>query len=223
MTAERAQYPGLCLLCKQAIDKAQMTRHVKGCLAEHDTATGQSMELFHIAIEGSFLPMYWLHVEIPGAKTLKHLDSFLRDIWLECCGHLSCFIIDGQSYSVHPAGGGLFGPPEKTMGQKIYTVLGAGTKFQHEYDYGSTTALTLRVVDVRKRRVKKPGISLLARNEPPAWQCVECGKPATLIEADGWGSNVDAMFCDGCAGDDVEEGFLPVVNSPRMGVCGYVG
>ncbi len=60
-----------------------------------------------------------------------------------CCGHLSCFTIDGQQYSAHPSEDVLFGPREETMGQKIYNVLGAGTKFQHEYDYGSTTELKL--------------------------------------------------------------------------------
>ena len=223
MTAVRAKYTGQCLLCKQVIDKSQMTRHLKKCLVDQNDDTGRSVELFHLVIEGNHLPMYWMHVEIPGAKTLQHLDSFLRDIWLECCGHLSGFTIDGQGYSVHPAEGGPFGRREETMGQKIYNVLRVGAEFQHEYDYGSTTELKLRAVDVRKRRVKKPAITVLARNEPPAWECAQCGKPATQINAMGWGLNADSFFCDDCVGDYVDEGCLPVVNSPRVGVCGYSG
>jgi len=116
----------------------------------------------------------------------------------------------------------MFGPREKTMRQKIYNVVNAGTKFQHEYDYGSTTELKLRVVDVHERQIKKPDIVLLARNQPPAWECAKCAKPATQIQASGWGMDVDSLFCDECVGED-EEGFLPIVNSPRTGVCGYCG
>ena len=223
MIAEKPQYPGQCMLCKEVINKSQVTRHLKKRVENGDDGTGSSVKLFHLAIEGNHMPMYWLHVEIPGAMTLAHLDSFLRDTWLECCGHLSCFTIDGARYSVQPMEDPMFGPREKTMRQKIYNVLSVGTKFQHEYDYGSTTELTLRVVDIRARQVKNPGIVLLARNQPPAWECAKCARPATQIQASGWGIDVDSLFCDECVGDDDEESFLPIVNSPRTGVCGYCG
>ena len=32
--------------------------------------------------------------------TLRELDKFLRSAWLECCGHLSHFLIDDVIYSV---------------------------------------------------------------------------------------------------------------------------
>ena len=223
MATKGHEYPGRCMVCETTVDKRQMTRHLKTCIEKNAGKDGQALKLFHLVIEGSYLPMYWLHVEIPGAMTLTHLDSFLRDIWLECCGHLSCFTIDEQRYSVHPMEDPMFGPREKTMNQKIYNVLSPGTKFKHEYDYGSTTDLSLRVVGIREGKVKAPDITLLARNDPPAWECSKCGKPATQIQAAGWGLDTDALFCDDCMGDDEEEGFLPVVNSPRVGVCGYCG
>ncbi len=224
MIAEKPQYPGQCMLCKEVLNKAQMTRHLKKCGVQHQEETGKPVKMFHLVIEGNHMPMYWLHVEIPGALTLKHLDGFLRDTWLECCGHLSCFTIDGERYSVHPMEDAFFGPCEQTMGSKLYNVLGPATKFQHEYDYGSTTDLKLRVVDCRERRVKKPEIALLARNEAPAWDCAKCNKPATQIQASGWGIDMDALLCDDCVGDEEDlEGYLPLVNSPRTGVCGYCG
>ena len=33
-------------------------------------------------------------------STLEELDDFLRGAWLECCGHLSDFEIDGITYMV---------------------------------------------------------------------------------------------------------------------------
>jgi hypothetical protein len=109
------------------------------------------------------------------------------------------------------------------MNQKLYNVLAVGTTFQHEYDYGSTTELKLGVVDLRERRVKNPDIILLARNEAPAWECAVCGKPATKIQAAGWGFDTDSLFCDDCIDDEEEDDYLPLVNSPRTGVCGYCG
>ncbi len=224
MPEKNQQSVGQCMICRKTVSKGQMTRHTKKCIEQNTKNDGQSITLFHLIIEGKYLPMYWLHVEIPGAMTLADLDSFLRDIWLECCGHLSCFTIDEQCYSVCPAEDMLFGPREKNMNKKIYNILRQGTKFQHEYDYGSTTDLKLRVVDIRKREVKKPEVTLLARNEPPELMCAKCGKPATQIRATGWGMDLNALYCNDCIGnDDEEEMFLPLVNSPRTGVCGYCG
>ena len=62
----------------------------------------------------------------------------------------------------------------------------------------------------------------MARNDPYTFECEKCGKEAIWIDASEWPA---VMYCDECAdeyfGDD---GYLlPVVNSPRMGVCGYCG
>lgn len=67
-------------------------------------------------------------------------------------------------------------------------------------------------------------VRVVARNEPPIWPCDTCGQPATLVCAqcvyDG-----QAFYCaeHGPSHDCGEEMLLPVVNSPRMGVCGYAG
>jgi hypothetical protein len=55
---------------------------------------------FHLVVEGYRLPMYWMHLEVVAGITLATLDRFLRDTWLECCGHLSVFRIGGLNYYV---------------------------------------------------------------------------------------------------------------------------
>jgi hypothetical protein len=98
-----------------------------------------------------------------------------------------------------------------------------GDTFHYEYDFGSTTELTLKVVAKRDGVMKRNAIRLLARNQPPDIRC-QCGKPAVWVcgecswEPSGW-------LCKACGkkhecGDEM---FLPVVNSPRVGVCGYTG
>lgn len=222
MTKQRNQYPGQCMLCKKTMNKDPITRHLKKCVEEHSLSEGRSIRLFHIAVEGSYLPMYWIRVEIPGAHMLYDLDRFLRAIWLECCDHMSCFTIEGQRYSATPFGDRGSGWGERSMTEKIYSVLRPGMKFTHEYDYGSTTRVSLCVVGVRRTKVTSPGVTLLARNVPPAWQCSVCGGRATKILASGSGFDLEALFCDACA-EGGEDEYLPVVNSPRVGTCAYCG
>jgi ribosomal protein L37AE/L43A len=109
-----------------------------------------------------------------------------------------------------------------SMKTQIGKVLEKGTKFLYEYDFGSTTHITLRVIDVREGKAAKQRVALLARNEPPAILCDACKKePAVAVCtscSEGW-------LCKKCAKKHEcgAEGLLPVVNSPRVGVCGYTG
>ena len=53
-------------------------------------------KLFTILVEGSFFNEYWMYLEVPANTILRRLDNFLRDTWVECCGHMSMFVIDGK-------------------------------------------------------------------------------------------------------------------------------
>jgi hypothetical protein len=161
-----------------------------------------------------------MHLEVPATATLRDLDLFLRETWLECCGHLSAFTIDGRSYSADPD------PYEgdRKMNATVGRVLSAGTRFLHEYDFGSTTELLLTVIGPRENGTGDGTIRILARNLPPEIPCRECGQPAEHVCTECMWSTT-GWLCDSCAkehpcGTDM---LLPVVNSPRVGVCGYTG
>src|SRR5260370_2052439 len=94
---------------KGEVDKAKMTQHLKewkertvGIGAGVGDGAKQKRRLFHILAEGRYNPQYWMHLEIPALELLFTLDRFLRDVWVECCGHLSAFEIGGISYSDEP-------------------------------------------------------------------------------------------------------------------------
>jgi hypothetical protein len=111
---------------------------------------------------------------------------------------------------------------ERMMGEPLRKHLHRGVKLNYEYDFGSTTHLTLRVVGEHSRSAKGSGFRLLARNEPPDYRCAKCGKPATQVCAvcDG-----GLPLCNRC-GKEHEceyEAILPLLNSPRFGVCAYCG
>src|SRR5438105_13712816 len=106
-TSARATSKGICKFCKGEIEKGKMTQHLKFCkqrIASFKTSGPEGAEktrLFHLLVEGSYLPMYWMHLEVPADATLADVDGFLRAISLECCGHLSAFRIGKASYSSH--------------------------------------------------------------------------------------------------------------------------
>src|SRR6266545_4070624 len=85
--------PGKCRLCGELLDKARMSTHLKHCAKRAASAaeTSGKNRCFHILIEATYSPAYWLHLEVPAKATFGKLDQVLRDLWLECCGHMSAF------------------------------------------------------------------------------------------------------------------------------------
>ena len=340
---------GICNFCNSEIDKGKMTQHLKHCKARQAAIqaeeTGKARKpkkskLFHILVEGREFPMYWMHLEMPASLTLEDLDDFLRDVWLECCGHLSAFRIGNISYSssmesdlysdpfmalsggereaeedeeveedeeedidlppvpaeiqarflellqtafpdkeaeiapldllkklrdilsqtleptpdapsisdqtraevqelikeldmqialmrlMQPAVFNI--PQERSMDIPLDEALKVGQKFTHDYDFGSTTYLGLKVLGEREGVAHKgsKAIQVLARNNPPVIPCVECGQPAVVCEP-GYYSAWESALCAKCAKKERSEWsyeeMLPIVNSPRTGVCGYTG
>jgi hypothetical protein len=221
---------GTCQLCGKRTSKAGMTRHLKSCPAAHDLPRGRAARLFHLRVEDAYSPIFWLDLEIKAGATLEDLDSFLRGIWLECCDHLSSFEIEGVTYTLLPYGeplygGSLFDFDDRSMDAKLWRVLSPGTRFEHTYDFGTSTDLKLRVVGDREGRIGDEPLRVLSRNEVPEWTCMVCEGPATEICTSCMYGRENPCLCDAHAEehDCGEDALLPLVNSPRVGMCGYTG
>jgi hypothetical protein len=217
---------GVCELCTERTSKAATNKHLALCAPKHDRPNGPASDLFQLHVEGKGAPMFWLDVEVKGESPIRRLDDLLRRVWLECCGHMSAFETGGLRYSVLVDNE--FSPTrdERSMSAKVSQVLTSpGQRLSYEYDFGSTTELTLRVINVRTAAIGRSAARLLARNEPPVWKCAVCDVPATLVCPFCMGES-NPFVCARHAAEHAcadEESFLPVVNSPRMGVCGYTG
>ncbi len=215
---------GKCVFCGEIFNKTMMSKHLKKCSVKTEKyliKDENSIEKYYcISVCGAHNPEYWLYIDVQANSTLKALDAFLRKIWLECCGHFSSFEIDKQTFSISPDKE--FG--DRSMNIKLINILDVGTLFRHEYDFGSTTVLKLKVVSEFYANKRKKNVELLARNVAPFIKCTHCEKPATVVCCEciyddaGW-------LCDDCSEKHEcdEDMFLPVVNSPRVGVCAYEG
>ena len=217
----RLQTKGTCLLCDKISTKSEMARHLMQCIENHKPAK-ESQKAFLIT---AYVGPYWLYVQASKNALLKDLDKFLRDVWLECCGHLSQFTVNNKRYDAHPDNS--WGEEEKSMKYPLGEVLSVGTKFSHEYDFGSTTELDLHVLGEHSFAAteQKGAVRMLARNEPPLFMCQKCNKASAEQLCGECVYNDKGFFCGECAKGHTkhEDMFLPVVNSPRIGVCGYEG
>lgn len=178
----------------------------------------------------------WKRIHKRRNASLKELDKFIRDIWTECCGHLSAFEINGVQYESCPATDRFWGTPAKSMNCKLKDVFVVGETVTYEYDFGSTTELILNIHSYRVGERRKEKITLLSRNNPLKIICSQCEKNiAEWVEPQGFWDGTP-FWCDECLHEencDDEQGdfdeyygpefLLPVCNSPRMGVCGYEG
>jgi hypothetical protein len=210
---EKLKSEGKCLYCGETFSSMSISKHLGKHLKEIALKPAATATAYHLLVKNG---PYFLHLLVDGQDTLSNLDLFLRRIWLECCGHMSAFTHKG-SYD------------EIKMTQKISKIFDNYSELKYEYDFGSTTQLALKLY--QKYPIQgKDEIILLSRNEPLAIMCDTCKKePATkLCTVHDW--DEDSAFCDDCAENHEEEcsdfadySAMPVVNSPRIGVCAYDG
>jgi hypothetical protein len=231
-TKGRNTWAGTCELCGQDLNREAAQEHLADCAPAHDRSNGLPQELVHLRATSPGLPAYWLDVEARIDAKLEALDAFLRRVWLECCGHLSVFRVGAvnyfsRGYDVGFAGA-FGGTVERSMHIRLRDALTlSGGGFEYEYDFGSTTNLRLRAIDGRSGRIGRSAVRLLARNAPPKVQCSICSEVADLVCPFCLVEEHAAAFV--CAGHRQHhqcgeaDALLPVVNSPRMGVCGYTG
>ena len=208
MTEERISKKGNCYQCGKSFSKTAMKNHV---LKEHNAGGEDS---FLLKIESAEYKDFWLYIDIQKSKKIEYIDKFLRNIWLECCGHISRF---ADSYSSH----GNIGKT-RTVGS-----FNAGDEIYYEYDMGTPTGIYIKFMTEIKRPKQMNSVRLLARNTAPALNCSVCGEKAEYICTECMydeDETVGSLFCKKCyVNHEHGDMILPLTNSPRSGECGYTG
>ena len=200
-----------CLICHRVFSTNKFLRHLGSCIPKHMDA-GEAVHVLTRVRSDDF--GHFAYFLSPGSMTLDDLDDVLRSFWLNCCNkHLSAFFIKKEELPIDL---------ELREFQPKSTL-------DYMYDFAHTTYLR---VEILKFFTLQPGSDdlfwLLGRNEPFEYTCDICnkGKAVQLIpERLGQGFFCQTCFAQSVYSDDEyeEEYCLPVVNSPRMGVCDYMG
>ena len=247
---DKLKSEGKCLFCGKTFAKAGINRHLIAELEKLTLVKPNGLS-FLLKIESNpryGTSPYFLSIWVDGNASMGKIDHFLRAIWLECCGHMSAF----RNPAAGRSGGGLLDffeaeelleagkikqyeklmeetAGEVPMSRKAKNVFYKDLKLEYEYDFGSSTDLLITTLAEFPFKANEL-VVLLSRNEPPEILCDLCEKqPATQIcTIHNWDEN--SLFCEGCAKKHAREcadfkdyAAMPVVNSPRMGVCGYTG
>ena len=165
---------GECYLCgKQISGHRYMATHLTSCInkwSREPDEDGDPTIYIHATISGD--DHHWMEVAIHQDTTLRQLDQFLRNAWLECCDRLSTFrfgemyigcdeVEDDIRNSINDIDTGHlvnFDTPY------IKAVLPSCT-IKHEYDFGSTSETEITTQRYHELPETRP-IVVIARNNP---------------------------------------------------------
>ena len=205
---------GKCYYCNKELTEKTIKRHIKNCgemkrkIEELSAVDKKLRNQFILSIKPKYNGNeYCIYLSIDENLGLIHIDQFMRDVWLECCGHLSAFKINGKFYQ------------DYSMNTKLKDILVVNEKFEYEYDFGSTTYLKLEVIDVIKVPASFSQIEIIARNHEVKHFCEICG-----TEGEYFNYENDQWECKKCIDKDNDMiSKFDYSNSPRDGVCCYGG
>ena len=214
----------ICSLCNKTLKLNGCLRHTKSCIKTLEKGDTPN---YLISFSGDHHGnRYWIFLLVPADFSLEDVDSYLRDRWLECCNHLSCFNIDDIDYMSNTD---FVDDETKDMNDTLSDTMTIKSAFEYEYDFGSST--TLIGFAHQKIDLKNDEIKLVCANIKPFIKCDVCEKDSTVVCR-----NCKKTYCDSCIKnkkhkcpkkydeDDFNGNFiLPVLNSPRFGVCDYNG
>ena len=83
---------GKCKYCGKEYTFSYMNKHLSVCGERQkkwaEETGAKKCGYFELAVYPKYNRDYWLYVEIKETATLKAVDQFLRDIWVECCVHM---------------------------------------------------------------------------------------------------------------------------------------
>jgi len=162
-------------------------------------------------------PNFWLYAAVKADAALRHIDNFIRKEWVECCGHASLFLIDGIEYTSNTRI-----LPGKSMNAAVADVMKQGVPVEYEYDIGTPTDLRVEIIGRIPLMQRREKVLYLAQNYMPKYRCVRCGRRAELVARPDGGPIAENVICARCSREASEIGrYLPLLNSPRTGVCGY--
>eukprot|EP01114_Cavostelium_apophysatum_P013630 TRINITY_DN3341_c0_g1_i1.p1 TRINITY_DN3341_c0_g1~~TRINITY_DN3341_c0_g1_i1.p1 ORF type:complete len:272 (+),score=36.93 TRINITY_DN3341_c0_g1_i1:169-984(+) len=226
----------VCEFCKETFPETEIRTHLLAEIPKQtQQETGSKTTYFLIKVVGK--PCY-LYLLVDKKSKFIAVDSLLKDIWLECCGHLSAFSLmdgSGRRRMLEPD------EEDQIMAKPLESELQVGSSFHHIYDFGTSTetdGCVMQEIELPKplQCVRANHCFLVARNEMKQVNCNVCKNSGKKRKAEwtcynyrcpsavGSGNRKKPCgLCDECKDahgcEDYE--IHGIANSPREGMCGY--
>lgn len=191
---------GICFICQKTVKKQGALRHIKSCATKNLVGSNNTYILQILGGDN-----FYMMVAVSPDTTLEELDMFLRDVWYECCGHLSQFCYEHYD--------------EVSMNKTVKTVFKSKKAIEYQYDFGSTSYAIIKLVDKLKTNINLKDIVVLSQNNMPKSVCDKCDNKASYMKIDYDNDCETSFFCDKCVDED-DDYIFELVNSPRVGYCG---
>ena len=212
MIEELLKSEGECKYCKEILPQNKLTAHFSKHLKEIEKANKTEIESAHLIVSAG---PFFLHLLISADAELGELDQFFRQIWLECCGHLSSFSYESWG-------------DEMEMDTEIIEAFGSKKILNYCYDFGTSTELTISLKNIYN--IDTNEVLLLSRNEPLKILCNTCNKNIATSICSVHIYDDCGYLCKECekihkkeCEDFADYAKMKVVNSPRAGDCAYEG
>ena len=199
-----------CKFCNKKFGIKAINDHLSVCIQNFvDDKSGYLIEF--ISTNYITNKTYQMFVIFGTKCKFSHIDTFLRNIWCECCGHMSTLDVFEEVNK------------NKTQSVKFNTLISKyenAKQFIYSYDMGSTTDIYFRIIKKLEGTNKNTDIELLYRNEPFKVKChnyKKCKEYATNIY-------YDELYCNDCKNnidEEEQELILKLSNSPRTGICAF--
>lgn len=152
----------MCPTCDKKFGSIKIHSHYPACIAsKYSEYAGHIVSFTSHGITGK---LHFLYCIFPSNTTLSTLDTFMRKIWCECCGHMSMFVnADRDEY-------------DKNSKIKDYP---DDTRMIYEYDMGTSTTVyvTFHSTLSGSNSIKNPLI--IARNSEIVYKCKKCKSKAS--------------------------------------------
>ena len=198
---------------------------------------------------------YWMFARAHVRAKLSDLDELLRETWAGCCPeHKSQFMIRGTMYADEEGGDDdededeeddydddeyedyddrffsaireRWQPPRaRSLDVDLRNVAKHKDKIWYIFGDNEESDFEITVYATASSVKMDAPIGLLARNEPPVFECGSCkAEDASKICGLCIGKD-NPMYCTGCLNEHKcgDSRALPVENTPRAGMCPYEG
>lgn len=211
----------VCTCCNKKFGNRKIKDHVSECVK--NTVTEESGYLMEfMAYNDITNTFHYMHALFGSKCKLSHIDKFLRDMWCECCGHMSIVHVFDAETDIRKDG----------KFRDLISKYDETNQFTYEYDMGDTTTIFFRILK-KLNDNNSTKYKLLYRNEQQNVKCDNYTKCKTFASHIFYRDR-HILYCKDCLDDivtklkkqneDFDESNImkqAITNSPRSGVLCY--